>query len=153
MLAPLPAAPSPAAGDGAGILAAIPHDFFARVAKRDTFTTLPAAGEYAIGQLFLPIDPETMAEAKEIFARVSKDLGHKVLTWRRVPTDNSGLGQSALKTEPVVEQVFLTRNDSERSFEGQASAAVGMGRGRRPGGRRLDTASWPCGGGRWVECL
>ncbi|KAI7755270.1 hypothetical protein M8C21_002415, partial [Ambrosia artemisiifolia] len=39
---------------------------------------------------------------------VAESLGHTVLGWRTVPTDNSSLGKSALQTEPVIEQVFLT---------------------------------------------
>src|SRR5215470_5480050 len=43
----------PRAGDGAGILVQIPHAFF--VKKTDTLGfKLPAPGEYAIGQLFMP---------------------------------------------------------------------------------------------------
>nr|KYP72156.1 Glutamate synthase [NADH], amyloplastic [Cajanus cajan] len=39
---------------------------------------------------------------------VAESLGHSVLGWRSVRTDNTGLGKSALQTEPVIEQVFLT---------------------------------------------
>lgn len=45
---------------------------------------------------------------ENLFVKVAESLGHTVLGWRRVPTDNTDLGQSALQTEPVVEQVFLT---------------------------------------------
>jgi len=40
--------------------------------------------------------------------KVAESLGHTILGWRSVPTDNAGLGKSALQTEPVIEQVFLT---------------------------------------------
>lgn len=40
--------------------------------------------------------------------KVAESLGHSVLGWRSVQTDNTGLGNSALMTEPVIEQVFLT---------------------------------------------
>ena len=43
----------PRAGDGAGILVQIPHDFFARKAKTLGFT-LPQPGYYAVGALFMP---------------------------------------------------------------------------------------------------
>uniref|UniRef100_A0A0R0EJU2 Glutamine amidotransferase type-2 domain-containing protein n=1 Tax=Glycine max TaxID=3847 RepID=A0A0R0EJU2_SOYBN len=42
------------------------------------------------------------------YAKVAESLGHTVLGWRSVPIDNTGLGKSALQTEPVIEQVFLT---------------------------------------------
>jgi glutamate synthase (NADPH/NADH) len=52
--------------------------------------------------------------------KVAESLGHTVLGWRHVPTDNTGLGNSALQTEPVVEQVFLTPTPrSKVDLEGQ----------------------------------
>ncbi len=45
--------------------------------------------------------------------QVCATLGHKVLTWRRLPRNNSSLGESALKTEPVMEQAFITRKPSD----------------------------------------
>lgn len=51
---------------------------------------------------------------------MAESLGHSVLGWRLVPTDNSGLGNSALQTEPVIEQVFLTATPkSKADFEQQ----------------------------------
>jgi glutamate synthase (NADPH/NADH) len=51
---------------------------------------------------------------------VAESLGHIILGWRRVKTDNSDLGKSALQTEPIVEQVFLTPNSrSSAGFEQQ----------------------------------
>ncbi|KAI3766184.1 hypothetical protein L2E82_16236 [Cichorium intybus] len=53
-----------------------------------------------------------------INAKVAESLGHTVLGWRTVPTDNSGLGKSAIQTEPVIEQVFLTPTSrSKADFE------------------------------------
>ncbi|RWR93280.1 Class II glutamine amidotransferase domain-containing protein [Cinnamomum micranthum f. kanehirae] len=94
-------------GDGAGILVALPHDFFSEVAK-DVGFELPPSGEYAVGMIFLPTSEVRRHESKVVFTKVAESLGHVVLGWRSVPTDNSGLGQSAMQTEPVVEQVFLT---------------------------------------------
>lgn len=36
------------------------------------------------------------------------ELGHSVLAWRNVPTDNSSIGPAALATEPKVEQLFVS---------------------------------------------
>src|SRR5712672_4665733 len=47
----------PRAGDGAGILVQIPHAFFSRKAKELGFI-LPPPGEYAVGALFMPRDPD-----------------------------------------------------------------------------------------------
>ncbi|KAI3846660.1 hypothetical protein MKW92_019453 [Papaver armeniacum] len=106
-------------GDGAGILVALPHDFFIEVAK-DVGFQLPPAGEYAVGMLFMPTSDSRREESKIVFTKVAESLGHEVLGWRTVPTDNSGLGKSALQTEPVVEQVFLAKSPrSKADFEQQ----------------------------------
>ncbi|CAA7402621.1 unnamed protein product [Spirodela intermedia] len=94
-------------GDGAGILVALPHGFFAETTK-DLGFELPPAGEYAVGMFFLPTSESRREESKTVFAKVAESLGHVVLGWRSVPTNNSGLGKSAVQTEPIIEQVFLT---------------------------------------------
>ncbi|GMH08905.1 hypothetical protein Nepgr_010745 [Nepenthes gracilis] len=106
-------------GDGAGILVALPHNFFKEVAK-DVGFELPPPGQYAVGMFFLPTSESRRMESKNVFTKVANSLGHTVLGWRSVPTDNSGLGKSSLQTEPVVEQVFLTPTPrSKADFEQQ----------------------------------
>ncbi|KZV27579.1 glutamate synthase 1 [Dorcoceras hygrometricum] len=106
-------------GDGAGILVGLPHAFYKEVAK-DAGFELPAPGEYAVGMFFLPTSDSRRDQSKIIFTKVAESLGHTVLGWRPVPTDNSGLGKSALQTEPVIEQVFLTPTPrSKVDFEQQ----------------------------------
>jgi glutamate synthase (NADPH/NADH) len=52
--------------------------------------------------------------------QVAESLGHVILGWRPVPTDNSDLGESALETEPAIEQVFITKSPrSDAEFEQQ----------------------------------
>ncbi|GER34321.1 glutamate synthase [Striga asiatica] len=106
-------------GDGAGILVGLPHDFY-REATKDVGFELPAPGEYAVGMFFLPTSDSRREQSKVVFTKVAESLGHTVLGWRSVPTDNSGLGNSAIQTEPVIEQVFLTASpQSKADFEQQ----------------------------------
>src|SRR3974390_2085128 len=98
----------PRMGDGAGILVQIPHKFFAKEAKRLGFT-LPSAGEYAIGQLFMPVAANWRQIIRDIYADVIAREGLKLLGWRDVPTDNSSLGESVKPTEPKHMQVFIGR--------------------------------------------
>nr|GMC64767.1 glutamate synthase 1 [NADH], chloroplastic isoform X1 [Ipomoea batatas] len=106
-------------GDGAGILVALPHDFYKEVAK-DVGFELPPPGQYAVGMFFLPNSVGRREQSKIVFTKVAESLGHTVLGWRQVPTNNSGLGNSALQTEPVIEQVFLTQTPrSKVDFERQ----------------------------------
>jgi glutamate synthase (ferredoxin) len=46
----------PNTGDGAGVLMQMPHKFLQEAAKKARFT-LPAAGEYGCGIIFLPRNP------------------------------------------------------------------------------------------------
>ncbi|XP_039120689.1 LOW QUALITY PROTEIN: glutamate synthase 1 [NADH], chloroplastic [Dioscorea cayenensis subsp. rotundata] len=106
-------------GDGAGILVALPHEFYKEVAN-DAGFELPPPGQYAVGMFFLPTDGNRREQSKVVFTKVAESLGHVVLGWRHVPTDNTGLGKSALETEPVIEQVFLTISlRSNADFEQQ----------------------------------
>ena len=109
----------PRAGDGAGILVQIPHNFFARKAK-DAGFTLPAAGEYAVGALFMPRDKSWRKIIQSIIADQAKSEKLTLLGWRDVPTDNSSLGETVKPTEPHCMQVFIGRGKeikSEDDFE------------------------------------
>jgi glutamate synthase (NADPH) large chain len=109
----------PRAGDGAGILVQIPHKFFAKKADKLGFA-LPKPGEYAVGQLFLPRDPDWRQIIRDIYAQMIRREGMTLIGWRDVPTDNSTLGISVKPTEPVHQQVFIGRGrkiKNEDEFE------------------------------------
>ncbi|HZT26933.1 MAG TPA: glutamate synthase large subunit [Pseudolabrys sp.] len=109
----------PRMGDGAGILVQIPHKFFAKKASELGFA-LPAPGEYAIGQLFMPTDANWRQIIRDIYSEVIAREGLTLIGWRDVPTDNSTLGESVKPTEPVHMQVFIGRGKrklSEGEFE------------------------------------
>src|SRR5580704_17510076 len=61
-------------GDGAGILTAITHDFFARIAASDLKFKLPEAGAYGVGLVFLPTDPAQRASAKSSVEKIIAQL-------------------------------------------------------------------------------
>ena len=97
----------PRAGDGAGMLLQIPHEFFTAVVDFD----LPEPGRYAVGMLFLPRDAEAREAAEKTVEGLVAAEGQVLLGWRDVPVDNSGLGYSVLPTEPVIRQVFVGCSD------------------------------------------
>jgi glutamate synthase (NADPH/NADH) large chain len=98
----------PRTGDGAGILLQIPHEFFAREAARLGFQ-LPAAGEYGVGQVFLPLDTVKRKECEEAFERIVNEEGQRILGWRDVPVVESACGDIARRGMPAVRQVFIAR--------------------------------------------
>ncbi len=95
----------PKAGDGAGILFQVPHDFFA--ASVDFH--LPDSGEYAVGMLFLPKEINAQNSAVKLIEKIIKQENHTVLGWRDVPIDNTDLGVSVKPTEPAMKQIFIAR--------------------------------------------
>src|SRR3954464_5328591 len=98
----------PRAGDGAGILVQIPHAFFARKTKALGFT-LPQAGDYAVGALFMPKEKAWRKVIQSIIGDQIKAEQLTLLGWREVPTDNSSLGETVKPTEPAHMQVFIGR--------------------------------------------
>ena len=98
----------PRAGDGAGILLQTPDSFFREVAGFE----LPAAGEFAVGMVFLPREAASCVECEETIGRLIREEGQEVIGWRDVPVDNSGLGYSVLPTEPRIRQVFVARGEN-----------------------------------------
>ena len=98
----------PLAGDGAGILLQMP-DAFLREEMARQHVKLPPSGQYGVGMVFLPREPASRLACEYEIERAIKEEGQLLLGWRDVPCDNSGLGDSVRKIEPVIRQVFIGR--------------------------------------------
>ena len=98
----------PLAGDGAGILIQIPHEFFKAEQKMLGFD-LPEPGHYAVGHLFMPQDERLRAHCETVIRRIVREEGLEFLGYRDVPVDNSSLSDLVRATEPVHRQVFIGR--------------------------------------------
>lgn len=101
----------PNTGDGAGILIQVPHDFFSSECRKLGFK-LPAYGSYGVGLVFFPRDKKVREECRTVLNRKIKAMKMTLLGYRVLPTNNSDLGETALKAEPVMEQVFIKQTDS-----------------------------------------
>ena len=96
-------------GDGAGILMQMPHEFLKQACAEDKIP-LPGYGQYGVGMIFLPRDPDHRAGCESLFQEIVEDEGQRVLGWRTIPTNNSSLGATAKAGEPFMRQVFIGRN-------------------------------------------
>ncbi len=96
----------PNTGDGAGILTQIPHDFFAKKC-RESGISLPDFGNYGVGMVFFPNEKNLREQCRVLLNDYIDELGFELLGYRKVPTDNEEIGDSALKVEPRMEQVFV----------------------------------------------
>ncbi|HMA63130.1 MAG TPA: glutamate synthase large subunit [bacterium] len=100
-------------GDGAGLLMEIPDKFF-RSQLTSKFT-LPQEGKYATGMIFFPENNSFIKKCKSIIHQIVEKEEAEVLGWRSVPTDKRCLQGLALRTEPVVKQIFIGRNKIDES--------------------------------------
>ncbi len=101
-------------GDGAGILIQIPDEFLQRECGV-LGLSLPAAGRYGVGMLFLPQDRVLSEKCRSIFAEVVREEGLHLLGWRNVPTVVSVLGAKAGSECPIVVQCLV---DSKHDVNG-----------------------------------
>ncbi len=106
-------------GDGAGILMQLPHKFLKASCQGLGFD-LPEPGNYGVGMIFFPGEREDRLPCEEIVENIVKEEGLKVLGWRKVPTNNTSLGETAIASEPSVRQIFIEKPDdihTELDFE------------------------------------
>ncbi|TLU55664.1 MAG: glutamate synthase large subunit [Chlorobium sp.] len=106
-------------GDGAGILLQVPDKFLRRVCAEINID-LPPENRYGAGMLFLPPDISQRRAIEDICRVMIQAEGQKFLGFRKVPTCNDSLGDTALSQEPVVKQLFVgwgKETQSELEFE------------------------------------
>jgi len=107
----------PCTGDGAGILLQVPHQFFSRVLK-DQGTTLPQAGGYGVGMVYMPQDEKSRRQCDVLIEKIIREEGQEFLGWREVPVKEEAIGTQARTTLPVIRQFFVARDLlNEAQFE------------------------------------
>ena len=96
-------------GDGAGILIQIPDEFYREeMAKQGV--TLPPAGEYGVGMVFLPKEHASRMACEQEIERAIRDEGQVLLGWRDVPINRDmPMSPTVRDKEPVIRQVFIGR--------------------------------------------
>ncbi|MFK7773214.1 MAG: glutamate synthase large subunit [Saprospiraceae bacterium] len=96
----------PNTGDGAGILLQTPHEFFVKKCQELGFN-LPEFGKYGVGVIFFPKEKNLRNQCRVLLNDYIDEMGFELLGYRKIPTDNEELGESAVASEPRMEQVFL----------------------------------------------
>lgn len=99
-------------GDGAGMLLQKPHDFFTTEVRG-----LGDFNSYGVAQLFMPRDTDHHGAIRHLIELCCHKEGFDLIAWRDVSTDNAGLGQTAIDSEPVTKQFFVA---SQRPLERRA---------------------------------
>jgi glutamate synthase (NADPH/NADH) large chain len=91
-------------GDGCGLLIKQPTAFLRAVAQEAGLSLAPL---FAAGLVFLNRDPAKAREARRILAEQLRLEKLEVAGFRLMPTDPEACGSEALKTLPIIEQVFV----------------------------------------------
>jgi glutamate synthase (NADPH/NADH) large chain/glutamate synthase (ferredoxin) len=101
----------PLMGDGAGILLQLPDALFREdMAKQGV--TLPPAGEYGVGMVFLPKEHASRMACEQAMERAVHAEGQVLLGWRDVPVNKAmPMSPTVRETEPVIRQIFIGRGD------------------------------------------
>ena len=105
----------PKAGDGVGLLTQIPHQFFQKELSKNNII-LPRPDDYAVGMFFLPRNDEEKSHCIEIIKKYFKKFGLEIIVQRKVPTDQSVLGDSIKGKEPSIFQFFVSETDKSQSI-------------------------------------
>ena len=107
-------------GDGAGILMAIPDNFFQLEAKK-LGLNLPKQGSYAVGNIFLPQNKKERNFCIKEIEKSVIDQGLDLIGWRDVPTNPSkaDVGPAALDAQPYISQLLVgnSKDISQDDFE------------------------------------
>ena len=107
----------PKLGDGAGLLMQMP-DAFMRSEAAKLNINLPEAGQYAVGNLFLPQDTKNRATVEALITNIIVEENQTCLGWRDVPVDNSNIAEAARDVEPCMRQVFVgSQASNQTAFE------------------------------------
>ncbi|KAJ2882463.1 glutamate synthase [NADH] [Coemansia aciculifera] len=103
-------------GDGAGVMASMPHSLLSRE-FHSLGCKLPPLGQYSTGNIFMyPTDHECMPQ----FDTIAEQLGLHVVAWRKVPVNSEILGPASRSKEPVVMQPLVVGDwQEERKFQRQ----------------------------------
>jgi glutamate synthase (NADPH/NADH) large chain len=96
----------PLTGDGAGILMQMPDAFLRRECSALKIA-LPDPGAYGAGLVFLPRDVQERNVCENLFAKIVREEGQRLLGWRTVPTAPEVCGELARLRMPEIRQVFV----------------------------------------------
>lgn len=104
----------PKLGDGAGLLMQMPDAFMRKEAAKLNIA-LPAAGQYAVGNVFLPQNSKNRQACEALIAKIIAEENQTLLGWRDTPVDNSNIALAAREVEPTMRQVMIAAHSADQA--------------------------------------
>lgn len=111
-------------GDGAGIQINLPKKYFRQILAESGVDT--SADDFAVGNFFLPKDPGSLSEVKEIIEkRIREKFGiqgndaKNFAVWHQVPFDKNAISAHAEKSRPAMWEIIFSKPSGmgENDFE------------------------------------
>ncbi len=96
-------------GDGCGLLLKQHKPFFRVQAAQEGINL---SENYAIGMVFLHSQTQYSDKAKAVIEKQIEAQNLETAGWRKVPTHTGSLGEIALATLPIIEQIFINLPES-----------------------------------------
>ncbi len=98
-------------GDGAGLLIQMPDALY-REEMAAQGVTLPPAGEYGVGMIFMPKEHASRLACEQEMERAIAAEGQVLLGWRDVPVNvEMPMSPTVREKEPIIRQVFIGRGN------------------------------------------
>ncbi len=98
-------------GDGAGLLIQMPDALY-REEMAAQGVTLPPAGEYGVGMIFMPKEHASRLACEQEMERAIAAEGQVLLGWRDVPVNaDMPMSPTVREKEPIIRQVFIGRGN------------------------------------------
>ncbi|MGE0097007.1 MAG: glutamate synthase-related protein [Hydrogenophaga sp.] len=98
-------------GDGAGLLIQLPDALY-RAEMAAQGVSLPPAGEYGVGMIFMPKEHASRLACEQEMERAVAAEGQVLLGWRDVPVNKDmPMSPTVREKEPVIRQVFIGRGN------------------------------------------
>ena len=104
----------PKLGDGAGLLMQMPDAFMRKEAAKLNIN-LPEAGQYAVGNVFLPQNAKSREACEALISKIIAEENQTLLGWRNVPVDNSNIAQAARDVEPTMRQLMVGATSADQT--------------------------------------
>ncbi|MEQ1767149.1 MAG: glutamate synthase-related protein [Methylotenera sp.] len=108
----------PKLGDGAGLLMQMPDAFMRKEAEK-LGISIPEAGQYAVGNVFLPQNAKNRETCEALISKIISEENQTLLGWRNVPVDNSNIAQAARDVEPTMRQLIIGATSADQTKENQ----------------------------------
>ncbi len=96
-------------GDGAGIMTGLPDKLLRKECRNLMGFELPDAGQYGVGNVFLPNDEAERALCKRLIESELEPCNLELIGWRELPVSvhKADVGETALSAMPKIEQLFI----------------------------------------------